>query len=629
MKRILLILTMVSISVSAQMSEKLKVDNQKKSIKKQKLLKPSNTSSSKSVSFWSDDFSDASTWVIEHDATACDLDWEIGVGLTGCPQMSEFISTTSNNGFAMIDSDEYGGNTGGTEVEDSWFTTASPINLSNASSAKIQFESYYQKFNSEQCFLVISTTNDDWPELTPNYDASSNPNVFDLFTDQDILSANNDVSVLNPDLIGINISNVAANQPEVWIRFHWTGTYGYSWFIDDVSIVELQPNDIALNYGYFSNVSVLEYGRIPKSQVNDTIILGGEVFNNGANDQMNVTIEASISNSSGDIIASISETQSELESDSLTYIENITTSFAPIAGTYSLNVTATSSMDISSGEYFSNNSYSRNFEITENLYSLDGIDVYENAYDNISGLGSLSFEGNEDGLIIMNCYEILEETTVNGLEAAIATNPNFSSAGAEIIPFIISAEAWDNDEYFNDRLVEGEFILVNSSNVENGLIWLPFEETTLSPGEYFICVELYSGSGNNPITILDDQTVAQPWYATSVYLPSDMESYSNGIAAAIRMGLNNYESEISIKENDLNNIVSIYPNPSNGLFTLTSNTSDIKTIEVVNILGEVIDSRVVEGTINETFDMTSFSAGMYFVKSSNGTTESTQRVIIK
>ena len=73
----------------------------------------------------------------------------------------------------------------------------------------------------------------------------------------------------------------------------------------------------------------------------------------------------------------------------------------------------------------------------------------------------------------------------------------------------------------------------------------------------------------------------------------------------------------------------ISPNPSSGIFTVTSNTSDIKTIEVVNILGEVIDTRSVSGSINETFDMTSFSAGMYFVKSSNGTTESTQRVLIK
>ena len=87
-------------------------------------------------------------------------------------------------------------------------------------------------------------------------------------------------------------------------------------------------------------------------------------------------------------------------------------------------------------------------------------------------------------------------------------------------------------------------------------------------------------------------------------------------------------NDMDINENGFD-ALRISPNPSNGVFTVTSNTSDIKTIEVVNILGEVIDTRAVNGSINETFDMTSFSAGMYFVKSSNGTTESTQRVIIK
>ena len=86
-------------------------------------------------------------------------------------------------------------------------------------------------------------------------------------------------------------------------------------------------------------------------------------------------------------------------------------------------------------------------------------------------------------------------------------------------------------------------------------------------------------------------------------------------------------NDMNINEKSTDLVIS--PNPSSGIFTVTSNTSDIKTIEVVNILGEVIDSKVIEGTINETFDMTSFSAGMYFVKSSNGTTESTQRIIIK
>jgi len=626
MKRILLILTMVSISVSAQMTEKLKVDNQKKSIIKQKPFKPNNNHLSKSEIFWSDDFSDPSTWVIDHDATACNLDWEIGVGLTGCPQMEVFASTTANNGFAMVDSDEYGGEEGGIEVEDSWFTTANPINLSNASSAKIRFESYYEKYNNEQCFLVISTTNDDWPELTPNYDPSSNPNVFDLFTNQESLTQGSIAQGSNPGSYEVNISSVAANQESVWVRFHWTGTWGYTWFVDDVSIVEMQPNDISLNYGYLSNVSSIEYGRIPVSQVNDTLILGGEVFNAGSNNQMDITIQASISNSSGNEILSITASQESLESDSLAYVENSSTGFAPLAvGTYTLDVTASSAMDNSSGEYFNDNTYSRNFEITENLYSIDGFDVYENANANLSGIGTTSWESDQDGLIIMNMYEIVEETTASGLVAEIATNTQVYSAGAEIVPFLLSFDAWNEDDVYN-RLVEGDFISVDSWNMEEGKIWLPFDETVLNPGTYLACVELYSGNGANNVAILDDQSVAQPWFASSIYMPSEQTSYSNGIACAIRLGVDNY---VSIEENNLENMVSISPNPSNGVFTVSSNSSDIKTIEVVNILGELIDSRIIDGVLNETFDMTSFSAGMYFVKSSNGTTESTQRVIIK
>ena len=86
-------------------------------------------------------------------------------------------------------------------------------------------------------------------------------------------------------------------------------------------------------------------------------------------------------------------------------------------------------------------------------------------------------------------------------------------------------------------------------------------------------------------------------------------------------------NDMNIYENLADLIIS--PNPSNGVFTITSNTPDIKTIEVVNILGEIIDIRSVNGSINESFDLRSLSAGMYFVKSSNGTTKSTQRIIIK
>ena len=153
-----------------------------------------------------------------------------------------------------------------------------------------------------------------------------------------------------------------------------------------------------------------------------------------------------------------------------------------------------------------------------------------------------------------------------------ATNSELFSAGAEIVPFMLSFESWNADQYF-ERLVEGDFISVENWNLSEGKVWCPFEETVLEPGVYFACVELYSGSGNNHVGILDDETVAQPWYATSIYTPSDQTRYSNGVAAAIRLGVENY---VSIEENETDNILSISPNPSNGVFTLTFNTPKIK-----------------------------------------------------
>ena len=624
MKRILLILTMVSISVSAQTSKSLKVEIEKKSIQKQKKLKRSNTSLAKSVSFWSDDFSNPDNWVIEHDSTACDLDWEIGTGLStgGSYGISTIESTTASNGFAMVDSDEYGGEEGGTEVEDSWFTTASPIDLSEASSALLQFETWYRSYNNEQCFVVVSTTNDDWPELTPQFDASTNPNVFSVFPNYET----GDEPESNPYLKGINISSAAAGQSQVWVRFHWTGTWGYAWFVDDVSISEMPENEIVLNSGWISAAgSAIEYGRTPLAQMSDSLVLGGAVYNFGSQTQTNIVLQASVTNESGVEIISTTAYQDTLESDSTAYIEDIATNFPNFdVGDYNLDVMIYSDGDSTNGENFSNNTYNRTFAITDNIYSLDGIGVYDNESLEVGILGSQSWPDTDaDGLILMVLYDIRETTRVNGLEVGISGN--FTDAGAEIVPFMLTAEAWDADEVY-DRMVEGEFISVLDWNIDQEKVWCPFEETVLEPGFYVAGVELYSGGGTNNVAVLDDETVAQPNGASTIYLPSEQTLFTNGTAFAIRLGVENY---VSINEDYTDNKVSISPNPSNGIFTVTSNKSDIKTLEIVNILGEVIDYRIIDDVLNETFDMSSFDAGVYFITSSDGISKNTQRVIIK
>lgn len=591
----------------------------------EKATKPIKTASTqKSTPIWSDDFSDPSTWVIEHDATACDLDWQIGTGLeaTGSYAISTIASTTYDNGCAMIDSDLYGGEEGGSDIEDSWFTTANPIDLSNNPNVVLQFETWYRSYNSERCFIVTSTNNTDWPELTPDFDASTNPNVYEAFPG---ISGNSGEEMPNnPTEWKLNITPSAGGESQVWVRFHWTGTWGYAWFIDDVAIVNQPDNDIVLESAWFSNTYGVEYGRIPHNQIPDTLVMGAQVFNFGVQDQSDVSVDLSISDASGAAIISESVSNATLIADSTDYLEVNQLDQAFAEGVYTLNAVASSDNDTEAGENFDNNSYTRDFAVTKNIFSVDGIGIYD---DNISSVSAIGTNYGE-GAIILAQYRIEEETEVVGLEIAISSS---TAVGGTIYPFLMTADAVLAENVdINDRVAEGDQeVEITQWHIDNNIVYAELPATTLAPGVYYACAELYNGSGDNDrVYILDDETVAQPWTASMLYSYDDQgngNAYSNGTAAAIRLAVDDY---VGIEESN-NDLFSVYPNPSNGVFTVTAANADNYTLEVINVLGEVVSTKSIEGSINETLNMTNFNAGMYFVKVSNGTTQNVQRVIIK
>ena len=214
------------------------------------------------VDIWTDDFSDPDTWVLGNDGI-CTLNWEIGVGLEnqGTYPTGPILSTTADNGYAMLDSDYYGENN--SDDEDAWFTNEIAIDLTDYENVILEFESLFRSYNNNACYVVISTTNTDWPDLFVGYDADADPNVWHMFPD-----VTTNESTTNPITSRINISDVAGGESEVWIRFNWTGVYGYSWFVDDVKVIELPDNDVRLDYGVIShNATGDEYGRVPVSQL--------------------------------------------------------------------------------------------------------------------------------------------------------------------------------------------------------------------------------------------------------------------------------------------------------------------------------------------------------------------------
>ena len=55
----------------------------------------------------------------------------------------------------MIDSDNYGGATGGTEMEDCWLTMANPIDLNGYPNIVVEFEAQYRSYNNEKAYVVV------------------------------------------------------------------------------------------------------------------------------------------------------------------------------------------------------------------------------------------------------------------------------------------------------------------------------------------------------------------------------------------------------------------------------------------------------------------------------------------
>lgn len=582
----------------------------------------------KMVTIWSNTFGTPSDWVIAHDATACSLDWQLGVNsCSGSFAIADIASTTAADGYGLLDSDAYGGPSGGTEVEDSWLTMANPVDLTGYPNVVVQFESHYRAYNAEQPYIVVGIGdglgNVTWPDLTPTTDISAMTNVFPVYANYAVGTSSD-----NPELTQVNISPAlvglsAAQQTDIYIRFHWTGTWGYAWFVDDIAIIEQPADDIQILSAWIAgeNNGNVEYGKNPINQLDANWVIGAQVYNFGINDQTNVIMTADFTtfNSMG--------TDALLEADSTVLIENLETPPAFTAGVYTGTYTAVSDNEVG-GAFFGNNTETRVFEVTggsQVIYSIDGIDVYPAADLDLTSMGTGSFTGGEDGLVIASMYHIKTATQVSGIRSMlVTTGSNPTVVGGEIYGSIKDTTTfWQDDMSSLFNTAGGT---VTAADIANGYIdvMFPTGPITLNPGVYYAAVELYSNGNANDIRIYDDRTVAEPYYGSAIYIPGD-QSYSNGTASGVRL-LMGSDWGAGIDENALEG-VSIYPNPSEGIINVTNVNGTSNTIEVHNMLGQEILTKVASAST--TVDLSANGTGVYLVKVSNENGSIVERVVIK
>lgn len=528
-----------------------------------------------------------------------------------------FTSTTASNGFMLFDADSLNTDWSLNPVD----MVANPIgytgelispaiDLTGETSAQLVLEQDFRWCCSGSHSITVSVSTDNGATWGTPYDLiPSSVGVNDGFS-----SATGGFSY------AANISGQAAGNT-ILLKFTWdgvgTGNSHYYWNIDDLCILSLPADDIQNTASWImgENNGGLEYGRTPEDQQDANWYVGSQVYNFGYNDQTNVTLTADF--------GSFSSTGTEplIMSDSTKNIETLEAlSLTPAV--YSGTYTVVSDLETAGGPLFGNNTGSREFEITpastqaNSIYSQDGIGVYSST--TLTSLGTNSFTGGEDGLVCASMYHIKQTSSVAGIRVMLAsgTMPN-----AEIYGSIIdTANFWANDM---TPLYNTAFVTLTSAEIAAGYVDLLFP-TAISLGNnaYYAAVELFSGGGTNNVRIMDDETVAQPWDASAIYIPGD-QSYSNGTAFGIRLLMGDFAG---VNENSLAG-VSIYPNPSEGIITVTNDNASSNNIMVYDMFGKLLFTKEVNS--DTTIDLSSKESGIYLVKVSNESGSMVERVVIK
>src|SRR3989338_6193839 len=246
---------------------------------------PAHANTMKAPPFWTENFSGGfpAGWTVIDTSGICpwtystDGSWGNFNGNGATAGAAGIASTSAANGFLICDPDSanhftYGQPSGTTYQYLSSYFGTSAIDCSGRSSVILSFEQFFRYNNGVSLNVQVSNNGSTWT----TYDVSGGV-------------ANNTASA-NADLVTLNISNVAANQATVYLRFGWSARV-YYWMIDDISLREADANDVIIGenwwgWGQYQN----QYYKLPINQVTP-VSFYSEVANNTGSALNNVFSE--------------------------------------------------------------------------------------------------------------------------------------------------------------------------------------------------------------------------------------------------------------------------------------------------------------------------------------------------
>ncbi|HIN41845.1 MAG TPA: T9SS type A sorting domain-containing protein [Flavobacteriales bacterium] len=549
---------------------------------------------------------------------------------------SAMNSTTSANGMIMVDSDLFGAdaNYDANWVENCWFQTVAPIDCSEHPYVSISLETRYRCWDnggsddSEKCLIEISRDGVNWPTID-NWDEASGYVIYGTDTvpsRKEVFPGygTSDMSD-NPSLLEFDITEAAGAQGEIYVRFRWSGTWGYSWEIDDIKVYDTPAHDTRIDnyvsYTDFERTGYYEYGAWAQSQIPADLTAAAKVYNVGYEYQTNVTLEVT---ANGVAASSDPITLDYATEDTLT-VAYLPTALGPVTVDYLL------SADMAD-ENPSNNMASQSYDVTDLSWGRDD-GMPTNSAPN---------DGTDD-YIAVSLFDIVEDVVIYAIDVAIMDG---SETGTSIITHLFDGfdDTFLTEQYGGILQSTDEFdIIEGNTNAEGEAVttWYTMVFQTpfmASAGDWLGAgFEHYGGSnvqyGESKFTPDNTAFIYGPFGAGSAY-----DWYYTNEVPMVRLNLDpnavNTISEEQVNTTGFQMFPS-FPNPTNGItrvqFSL-DRASEV-TFEVRDITGKIVFSTDLgtqaSGYNSISLDASDYAAGAYTYTLTVNGERATDRLMVK
>ncbi|NVN94399.1 MAG: T9SS type A sorting domain-containing protein [Bacteroidetes bacterium] len=582
-------------------------------------------SNSKATAFWSDNFATPAnwkisttagtigTWAIISDTGAASTAWK---NFWGADYMG---SPTVNQGVAYFDGIyQFVNNIAG--AENSMITTASAINCSGKSAVNIKFFQNYYSFNADSTLIEISTDSVNFHTIMANPDVTANGN------------ANTWINGWKE----ISISQWAANQAKVWIRFRFSAPAatsggaqygrGYGWMIDDVSLILPDDNKIQVD-----RVTLYDgYTQIP-SGLGRPMYYDADFMNMGALTQTSVKlhgVEITTASESTSTDTTLLPGAQLIDWSTDNYIFTPPTTL----GTYKVMAyISTANIPF----LLAQDTFDIKVVCDTCKYSRDN-----NTYTSSRWAGATGTQS--DPYTAANRFQVNQDRMAYGINCVVnlATKPGskikavlYKYFGATATRTIVAQSA---NYYITSTDIPTTSPLVNPPSIS-----LPFSTgyTMQKDSMYWVGIQVFGGT--DTVRIATDNTGIPQYSQTSLYFDPTANTWyiweSGNVPAMMIRTVFNQNGPWNTGVNELSNTISLFscmPNPANNS---TQISYELKNNEKVSIFITDITGRTVKtldqgtqtkGNYTVDLDLSNLTSGTYFYTLKTATSQATDKLII-